>query len=183
MSGSVRGKQEGATHRCFLRSTVRRRPRQSSGRALAARPPRPAALNARCRWWGLFFFIHRSCFRGHVYCSTECRRDARRRFERRARQRHRRSSEGRADHRDAGVRAAVTAPSSSPLLRRDAARAATCSSGSKPSPATCGGTTPATQRPPCFSRPAFPSRRSREFSATPTQPCVRPKRFGPQPSL
>jgi len=58
-------------------------------------------LVIQCRACGFVFYIHRSCYRGHAYCSLSCRREGRRRTARRARRNHRHSTEGRADHRDA----------------------------------------------------------------------------------
>jgi hypothetical protein len=49
---------------------------------------------------GAVFYVCRSCDRGQVYCSGDCRTAARRAQKRAANGRHQRSSEGRADHRD-----------------------------------------------------------------------------------
>jgi len=46
------------------------------------------------------FFICTHCDRGHRYCSTHCRQQARREQRRSANRRHQRSREGRLDHRD-----------------------------------------------------------------------------------
>ena len=46
------------------------------------------------------FFICTHCDRGHRYCSTECRKQARRQQRRCANRRHQQSPEGRLDHRD-----------------------------------------------------------------------------------
>jgi hypothetical protein len=49
---------------------------------------------------GAVFYVCRSCDRGQVYCSSDCRAAARRAQKRAANGRHQRSPEGRADHRD-----------------------------------------------------------------------------------
>jgi hypothetical protein len=49
---------------------------------------------------GAVFYVCRSCDRGQVYCSSDCRTAARRAQRRAANGRHQRSPEGRADHRD-----------------------------------------------------------------------------------
>ncbi len=54
-------------------------------------------LCARCR---ATFFICRCCYRGHKYCSDECREPARQEQKRQANRRHRHSEEGRLDNRD-----------------------------------------------------------------------------------
>ena len=46
------------------------------------------------------FFICTHCDRGHRYCSTQCREQARRQQRRSVNRRHQRSREGRLDHRD-----------------------------------------------------------------------------------
>ena len=54
----------------------------------------------RCGHCGQIFFVCRHCDRGQVYCSADCRRQARRQSCRRANARHQASPEGRLDHRD-----------------------------------------------------------------------------------
>jgi hypothetical protein len=54
-------------------------------------------LCARCR---TTFYMCRSCYRGHKYCSDVCRLEARNHQLKAARKRHRQSPEGRLDHRD-----------------------------------------------------------------------------------
>jgi hypothetical protein len=46
------------------------------------------------------FFICEHCDRGHRYCSSQCREQARLQQRRSANRRHQRSREGRLDHRD-----------------------------------------------------------------------------------
>ena len=62
-----------------------------------------AVLRQRvCRGHGCqaVFFICTHCDRGHCYCSTQCRQQARRRQRRSANRRYQQSPEGRLDHRD-----------------------------------------------------------------------------------
>jgi hypothetical protein len=47
------------------------------------------------------FVIHRRCYRGHVYCGTDCQAAGRRVTARVAHRRHRQSPEGREEHREA----------------------------------------------------------------------------------
>jgi len=54
----------------------------------------------RCGHCGQIFFVCRRCDRGQVYCSADCRHQARRQSCRRANARHQASPEGRLDHRD-----------------------------------------------------------------------------------
>ena len=54
-----------------------------------------------CRICHEDFVIHRRCYRGHVYCSDECREQGRRLTAKAAHDAHRSSEEGRLDHRDA----------------------------------------------------------------------------------
>lgn len=51
-----------------------------------------------CRRCGQHFAICRSCYRGHVYCSKECSKAARRDSIRAAQREYRRSDEARLDH-------------------------------------------------------------------------------------
>jgi hypothetical protein len=59
-----------------------------------------AAEEIRCGWCDAVFYVHRSCFRGHAYCSDACRREGNRRRCRRARAEYRKSIEAREDNRD-----------------------------------------------------------------------------------
>jgi hypothetical protein len=59
-----------------------------------------AAEEIRCGWCGTLFYVHRSCFRGHGYCSAACRHEGNRRRCRKARDNYRRSVEAREDNRD-----------------------------------------------------------------------------------
>ena len=58
------------------------------------------AVEIRCSKCAKVFHLCRPCFRGHVYCSEECRREARILALRVVRLRHALSVEGREDNRD-----------------------------------------------------------------------------------
>lgn len=58
------------------------------------------AVHLRCLACGMPFTVCRSCYRGHRYCSTDCRDHGYERARRRARQRYARTTEAKADHRD-----------------------------------------------------------------------------------
>ncbi len=67
------------------------------------KPPHPESTEIyeiTCRVCGAMFYVHRSCYRGHVYCSKTCRRTGRRRTACSSQRTYRRSEEGRLDHRD-----------------------------------------------------------------------------------
>lgn len=66
----------------------------------AAEVVQDATEEIRCGWCEALFYVHQSCFRGHVYCSPACRRQGNRRRERAARARYRVSVEAREDNRD-----------------------------------------------------------------------------------
>ena len=51
----------------------------------------------RCR---VNFVLCRSCYRGHVYCSDECRAEGRREGKRRCNRQNQSTDEGKADHRE-----------------------------------------------------------------------------------
>jgi hypothetical protein len=54
----------------------------------------------QCRFCSKVFWICRSCYRGHQYCSEACRYSGRRESQRLSRRKHQQSPEGRADHCD-----------------------------------------------------------------------------------
>ena len=57
-------------------------------------------LQILCKECRALFWMCRSCYRGHCYCSDACRGKARRRQMREANRRHQQSDEGRLDHLD-----------------------------------------------------------------------------------
>src|ERR1700690_2261853 len=59
-----------------------------------------AAIEIRCSKCSTLFHVCRPCFRGQVYCSPACRREARILALRVVRLRHQLSVEGREDNRD-----------------------------------------------------------------------------------
>jgi hypothetical protein len=54
-----------------------------------------------CRICGTWFYIHKHCFRGHAYCSDDCRQKGRRQTSAKAKRKYRSSAEARLDLRDA----------------------------------------------------------------------------------
>ena len=57
-------------------------------------------LFCRAAGCGVMFFVCHSCYRGHAYCTEECRQMTRREQVRQANQRYQQSIEARLDHRD-----------------------------------------------------------------------------------
>ena len=53
----------------------------------------------QCRRCGLIFYLCRSCWRGHAYCSDPCRQAARKENRRAAQRRYRQTEKGREAHR------------------------------------------------------------------------------------
>ena len=60
----------------------------------------PVLLQIQCVCCRKFFYLCRSCYRNHKYCSDSCRDENRPPQIKAARQRHRQSIEGKLDHRD-----------------------------------------------------------------------------------
>ena len=60
----------------------------------------PIGLRLRCSVCGQEFFICRSCFRGHRYCSNACRKRGYESVRKKARLKYSKTWEARSDHRD-----------------------------------------------------------------------------------
>jgi hypothetical protein len=58
-------------------------------------------IEIECRWCHLPFCICRRCYRGHVYCSDECRIAGKRRSHRKSQRKYRQSSKGKKTHCEA----------------------------------------------------------------------------------
>ena len=56
-------------------------------------------IELECKHCKLRFNICRKCYRGHVYCSSSCRRQAQLKARRKVQSRYRTSDKGRATHR------------------------------------------------------------------------------------
>jgi hypothetical protein len=56
-------------------------------------------IELECQHCELRFNICRKCYRGHVYCSSSCRRQAQLKARRKVQSRYRTSDKGRATHR------------------------------------------------------------------------------------
>jgi len=72
-------------------------------KSASSRPPHPESTEIyelTCRVCGAMFYVHRSCYRGHAYCSKPCRHTGRRRTACSSQRTYRHSEEGRLDHRD-----------------------------------------------------------------------------------
>ena len=58
-------------------------------------------IEIHCRWCGLVFDVCRSCYRGHAYCSDECRVAGKRKSHRKAQRKYRRTTKGKKQHCEA----------------------------------------------------------------------------------
>ena len=58
-------------------------------------------LEIECRWCGAVFCVCRGCWRGHSYCSNECRGAAKRKAHQEAQRKYRRTEKGKRAHREA----------------------------------------------------------------------------------
>ena len=55
-------------------------------------------LSIQCRWCAFYFCICRSCYRGHAYCSDECRVFGKRKRQSIAQEKYRKTDKGKKNH-------------------------------------------------------------------------------------
>ncbi len=58
-------------------------------------------LSIQCRWCAFYFCICRSCYRGHAYCSDECRVFGKRKRQSIAQEKYRQTQKGKRNHCEA----------------------------------------------------------------------------------
>ncbi len=72
-------------------------------KALKKKTERPVKIIG-CPCCGLIFYLCSHCYRGHKYCSVQCRKSAQREAHREAQRRYRQTEKGKKAHRDSEKR-------------------------------------------------------------------------------